>query len=70
MILRSRERGRYVESFLSRLQDECLNVSWFERMWDARRKIAAWCQEFNEKSLRCSLGFRTSAEFAGLGGTA
>lgn len=37
---------RYVESFNGKLRDECLNVKWFENLWDARRKIAAWQNEF------------------------
>jgi putative transposase len=31
----------YVESFHGRLRDECLNVSWFWNLFDARRKISA-----------------------------
>lgn len=27
-----------VESFHGRLRDECLNVSWFANLWDARGK--------------------------------
>ena len=34
-----RQNG-YVESFNGKLRDECLNVNWFENLWDARRKIA------------------------------
>jgi putative transposase len=30
----------HVESFNGKLRDECLNTSWFENLWDARRKIA------------------------------
>jgi len=32
----------YVESFNGKLRNECLNVSWFENLWDAWRKITAW----------------------------
>jgi transposase InsO family protein len=31
-----------VESFHGRLREECLTVSWFQNLFDARRKIAAW----------------------------
>jgi len=31
----------HVESFNGRLREECLNVSWFQNLFDARRKIAA-----------------------------
>lgn len=56
----------HVESFHGRLRDECLNVSWFENLWDARRKIAAWQEEYNEERPHSSLGYRTPAEFARL----
>jgi len=41
-----------------------LNVSWFENLWDARRKIAAWQKEFNEERPHRALGYQTPAEFA------
>jgi putative transposase len=36
-----RQNG-HVESFNGRLREECLNVSWFQNLFDARHKIAAW----------------------------
>ena len=54
----------YCESFNGKLRDECLNVSWFENLWDARRKIAAWQKEFNEERPHSALGYQTPAEFA------
>jgi putative transposase len=53
-----------VESFHGRLREECLAVSWFENLFDARRKIAAWRKEYNEERPHSSLGYRTPAEFA------
>ncbi len=53
-----------VESFHARLRDECLNVSWFENLWDARRKIAAWKEEYNERRPHSSLGYQTPAAYA------
>ena len=53
----------HVESFHARLRDECLNVSWFENLWDARRKIAAWRKEYNEDRPHSSLGYQTPADF-------
>jgi putative transposase len=54
------QHNGHVESFHARLRDECLNVSWFENLWDARRKIAAWRKEAQG-------GQRgTAAQFAGL----
>jgi putative transposase len=60
---KSQQNG-YVESFNGKLRDECLNVSWFENLWDARRKIAAWQTEFNEERPHSSLGYQTPAEYA------
>ncbi len=66
----SRRRGEgrvqnaYVESFHGKLRDECLNASWFENLWDARRKISTWRQEYNQVRPHSSLGYRTPEEFA------
>jgi putative transposase len=53
-----------VESFHGRLREECLTVSWFQNLFDARRKIAAWRKEYNEERPHSSLGYRTPKEFA------
>ena len=56
----------HVESFNGRLREECLNVSWFQNLFDARRKIAAWRREYNEERPHSSLDYRTPKEFAEL----
>jgi putative transposase len=53
-----------VESFHGKLRDECLRVSWFGNLFEARRKIAAWRTEYNQERPRSSLGYRTPEEFA------
>ena len=53
-----------VESFHGRLREECLTVSWFQNLFDARRKIAAWRIEYNEERPHSSLGYKTPKEFA------
>lgn len=53
-----------VESFNGRLREECLRVSWFENLFDVRRKIFAWRKEYNEQRPHSSLGYQTPAEFA------
>ena len=58
------QQNGHVESFNGKLRDECLNVSWFENLWDARRKIAAWQKEYNEERPHSSLGYQTPAEYA------
>ena len=54
----------HVESFHGKLRDECLSVSWFENLFAARRKIAAWRAEYNQERPHSSLGYRTPEEFA------
>jgi putative transposase len=53
-----------IESFHGRLREECLAVSWFQNLFDARRKIAAWRKEYNEERPHSSLGYKTPKEFA------
>ena len=55
-----------IESFHGRLREECLAVSWFQNLFDARRKITAWRKEYNEERPHSSLGYRTPHEFAQL----
>ncbi|MDT4863250.1 IS3 family transposase ISRso16 [compost metagenome] len=53
-----------VESFNGRLRQECLNASWFMSLDDARGKIEAWRQYYNESRPHSSLDWITPAEFA------
>jgi Integrase core domain len=39
-----------------------LTVSWFQNLFDARRKIAARQKEYNEDRPYCSLGYKTPKE--------
>jgi putative transposase len=52
-----------VESFHTRLRDECLNVHWFVNLWDARRKLSAWREHYNNERRHSSLGYQTPARF-------
>jgi putative transposase len=54
----------YVESFHGKLRDECLNASWFGNLWEARAKIGAWKEEYNEERPHSGLGYLTPREFA------
>ena len=56
----------HVESFNGRLRDECLNANWFATLSDARTKIEAWRQDYNEQRPHSSLGYRTPREFAAI----
>jgi putative transposase len=56
----------YVESFNGRFREECLNVSWFRNLFDARRQIEAWREFYNLRRPHSSLGYRSPGEFAAL----
>jgi putative transposase len=56
-------QNAHVESFNARLRDECLNVSWFRNLWQARARIAAWRQEYNSERPHSSLGYQTPEAF-------
>jgi len=53
-----------VESFNGRLRDECLNTNWFLSLDEARRKIEAWREYYNESRPHTSLGFVPPSIFA------
>jgi hypothetical protein len=55
-----------VESFNSRLREECLNEQVFVSLDDARRKIETWREEYNRERPHSSLGYLTPAAFAAL----
>jgi putative transposase len=60
---RPMQNGR-VESFQGKFRDECLNVSWFRNLWEAREKVEAWRREYNEARPHSSLGYQTPEAFA------
>ena len=49
-----------IESFNGKLRDECLNVNWFWKLFDAWRKISAWKTEYNSRRIHSSLGYLTN----------
>jgi putative transposase len=57
-------QNAHVESFHGRLRDECLNVSWFWNLFDARKKIAAWRIDYNTQRPHSALRYLTPEEFA------
>jgi putative transposase len=52
-----------IESFNSRLRDECLNVHQFASIADARATIEAWRIDYNQRRPHGSLGHLTPIEF-------
>ena len=53
----------YMESFNSRLRDECLNQHWFLTIGHARQVIEEWRRDYNEARPHSSLGDLTPHEF-------
>ena len=60
-------QNAFIESFNGKMRDECLNEHWFVSLKEARRKIEAWRQDYNEVRPHSALGNRTPQEFAGCG---
>jgi putative transposase len=56
-------QNAHVESFNGKLRDECLNVSWFRNLWQARLRIGAWRKEYNTARPHSSLGYQTPEAF-------
>jgi putative transposase len=57
-------QNAYVESFNSKLREECLRISWFQNLFEARRIMANWRQDYNQRRPHSSLNDLTPAEFA------
>ena len=58
----------HIESFNGSFRDECLNVSWFMSLEDAREKIERWRMDYNEYRPHSGLTHLTPAEFASAAG--
>lgn len=58
-----RQNG-HIESFNGRLRDECLNVTQFLSIDDAREQIERWRIDYNAHRPHSSLGNLTPSEFA------
>ena len=57
-------RNGYVESFNSRLRDECLNINSFYSLLHARVVISDWKHEYTHERRHSSLGYRSPVEYA------
>ncbi len=53
-----------IESFNGRLRQECLNQHWFLSLDDARSKIEAWRQYYDETRPHSELQWESPAHFA------
>ena len=56
----------YIESFNSRLRQECLNAAWFLSVADARSRLNEWRDDYNENRPHSALGNLTPSAFAAL----
>lgn len=57
-------RNGYIESFNSRVRDECLNINTFWSLTQARVVIADWKAEYNHHRRHSALGYQTPARYA------
>jgi len=54
----------FVESFIGRMRDECLNTNWFLSLKHARDVIEEWGRDYNEVRPHSSLKGATPKEYA------
>jgi putative transposase len=57
-------QNAFIESFNSRLRDECLNEQVFVSLADARQRIEQWRVQYNRERPHSSLGYLAPEEFA------
>jgi transposase InsO family protein len=57
-------RNGYIESFNSRLCDECLNINSFWSLAHARAVISDWKHDYNHHRRHSALGYETPARYA------
>jgi len=57
-------RNGYVESFNSRVRDECLNINLFWSLTHARVVISDWKTEYNQHRRHSALGYLAPARYA------
>jgi putative transposase len=57
------QQNAFVESFIGRLRDECLNETLFSSLSEARSVLAEWCEDYNRVRPHSALAYRTPEEF-------
>ena len=57
-------RNGYVESFNSRVRDECLNINLFWSLTHAKIVIGDWKAEYNQHRRHSALGYLAPARYA------
>lgn len=63
---RVKKPNQIIESFNSRLRDECLNEHLFFDLGDAQKKINVWLDKYNNFNPHSSLGMLTPNEYLAL----
>jgi transposase InsO family protein len=56
-------QNAFIESFIGRLRDECLNRHWFLGLADARRSVEAWRLDDQRARPHSALDYRSPEEF-------
>jgi putative transposase len=57
------QQNAFVESFIGRLRDECLNETLFSSLTEARAVLAAWRDDYNRVRPHSALANKTPEEF-------
>ena len=57
-------QNAFVESFIGRFRDQCLNQHWFGSLAEAVRVIEAWRQHYNRERPHSALGYEPPERFA------
>jgi putative transposase len=57
-------RNGYIESFNSRVRDECLNINIFWSLAHARVVIGDWKYQYNHHRPHSALGYQPPARYA------
>jgi putative transposase len=57
-------RNGYIESFNSRVRDECLNINSFWSLAQARIVISDWKHDYNHHRRHSALGYQAPADYA------
>jgi transposase InsO family protein len=56
-------RGLPHKRFNGRLRDECLQVSWFTSIQEARDQVEAWRVDYNKARPHSALGYLAPAQY-------
>lgn len=57
-------QNAYIESFNSRVRDECLSQHWFASLGHLRSVIEAWREDYNQYRPHSALGYLPPAQYA------